>query len=387
MRPQLQYDFSEFISIINNMIDGKPTQKDLNDLKKELNRFFKGSLCEQILYTNNVDKLFFGMRVIPVISGQDAVKIIQTDEPYVIERYDLEIDSRLFDPTLGLTDREVLSIILHEVGHIVKDSEPVEVVRKNIDVYLSKNNEHIVISDSIHYMELLAFGIRDSIQKYTSVFSNAEEEIKADEFASVYGFGYDLQSALKKISQKGFIINREVSNKFVVLAWVLRLYKDVKNRRIAALRTIRKSKNMLPSKLDIRELAGIEMRLNRIDDDAIIESALDDMKRKYIDTLQRIKTKGLRSIEDDYYEYAMRIRNIEDEDEALILLRAINSRISIIDDYCSSEDLSASNRERWESTLEKFAKLRDDLSKKAVYRDNFYGAIVVNYPEIKENGR
>lgn len=384
MRPNLNYDFSEFERIMSSIKTGGASSSKLNDLKSELNHFFNDSQCKDVIYTNNTDKLFFGMSVIPDIDGEDTVKILQSNEPYRISKYYLELDSKLFSPTLGLSAKELVAVLLHEVGHLVKDTKPIDEVRTAIDVYLAKNNENLVISKSVHYREILAFGIKDSVRKFVSLFEYKDDEILADEFVYMYGYGKELESAFRKLINNSYIVNKNVDNKLIVMTWTLRLYKDVKLKRIPALKALNKGKMFNPSRFEKREIDNIMRRLNRIDDDALLESAVDTLKTKYNATLKQIKYKGIRSLEDDLYEYNMRIRNVEDEDDALYLLRNINTRIAIIDDYIAAEKLDEGERDRWLDLIEKFQKVRDQLAKKTVYRAKYTG-IYVNYPEIKKN--
>ena len=57
----IDYDFSVFINTLQKMKDKcGATPTDLNNIKNELNRFFKDSTCKEVMYTNNTDKMFFG---------------------------------------------------------------------------------------------------------------------------------------------------------------------------------------------------------------------------------------------------------------------------------------------------------------------------------------
>lgn len=375
---RIRYDFSEFKKIIFALkSDTSPMR--LRQLQYELNKFFKDSKCRDVIYTNNTDKIFFGTCVMPLLDGDDAVAILQDDKPKRFDSYYLELDSKLFNPILGLTTDEILATILHEVGHVVNGPEPVEKVRNAIDFYLAKNNESLVITDSIHYKEILAYGIKMSIKKLTSVFSKENEEIIADEFVVICGFGPELESAYRKIVKSSGKINRSVTNKLAVLQWTLHLYKNLRIERIGALKILNRGKTLTASKLEMREMENVIRRINKIDDDALIESAI--LEFKSVNELVRgMKVSGMRGFEDDLYEYNMRIRNIDDEDTALLLLRQINLRISIIEDYIATEKLSEKEIERWSSLRNKYAIVREELSKKKVYSKKFYG-LWIEYPE------
>lgn len=381
MRKMLHYNFSSFLKIFDNMKDGKVNLSHLRQLKIELNKFFDDSTCKEIFYTEN-DKLFFGMRVMPVVSGDAAVTILQSDEPFRIDHYYVELDSKLFDPSLDLNSRELLAILLHEVGHIVNDTLPIEEARKYVDLYLANNNETLTITDSIHYREILAYGIRDLLVKITSIFEIGDDEVIADEFVLACGFGDDLVSAMKKIYKSGFKINTKCENKIVVLSWVLRLYKNVKLRRIPAIRTLQKAKSLTSSEYEKNEIDSVIKRLNRIDDEALIESYILEGKDSIKFKMKAYKYNSVKKIADDIYEINMRIRNTDNQDEALQLMRQINNSLSIIENFLETEeDLSEQKRKYLFNAQEELLKMRNDLAKKVTYKDKYFG-IYVNYPEI-----
>ena len=69
------FNFSNIEKIMQFM-EVNHSDSDLNKLKNELNKFFIKSKCMQILYTLNTDKLFFGMRVYPIIDSNTASDIL-----------------------------------------------------------------------------------------------------------------------------------------------------------------------------------------------------------------------------------------------------------------------------------------------------------------------
>lgn len=386
MIPRIRYDFSDLRNVISRIkqSDGRVKQSDLNTLRDELNHFFKDSRCKEVIYTANTDKMFFGMAVVPVLTGNDAVTILQTNETFRIKEYYLELDSKIFDPGLGLSSDEILACVLHEIGHIVNDGTPADEVRRSVDIYLAQNNEVLRISDSVHYREILAYAIKDTMRKVTSMFEKDDEEILADEFVAACGYGDALESAFNRICRNSMSLNKQVTNKLIVLSWTLRLYKDVKLRRIPALRALKKGQTLIASKLEKREMDNVARRLNRIDDSTLMESVIDDARVKARAAIKKAKFKGLRDFEDDLYEYKMRVRNIDDEYEMLEILRNVNTRISIIDDYLFSEEIGASERKRWSDLLDKYRALREIIGNKVTYR-NRKQAIYVEYPEIVSN--
>jgi hypothetical protein len=374
----IRYDFSTLEHIMFNL-KYNPSSSELRKLKDELNKFFKDSTCKEVIYTDNIDKLFFGMTIIPAIDSSEAMKIITSDDRVRVKAYYLELDSKLF--TIGLTSEELVAVLLHEVGHIVNNTEPVEDVRKAIDIYLDKNNTSIKLSDAAQYKDILAFAVKDSIRKFSSLFEMDDDEIIADEFVVRCGYAKYLESAYKRILRNSGKLNRDVNNKLIVLQWTLRLYTDVKFKRIRAIRLLQNAKKITASALVNRELNIMIRALNQIDDDILVQESLDIFKqasKMYKD----FKYRGMRSLEDDLYELQLRIKNVDVEEEALAILRQINMRLAMIDDYVTTEKLSGSELERWWNLKNKYLLLREELSKKTIYNSKYYG-LFVQVPTVK----
>lgn len=380
----IYYDFQDFIKILEDIAKNNGKSSSLNKLKNELNRFFKGQKCRDILYTNNTDKVFFGMSVCPVMLDEDVVTILNSDKDYMVREYYLELDSKLFLPDLNLTSKEVLAVLLHEVGHMVNTNEPVENARDTLNLYLAKTHSELDIAESINQKAILAFGLRDVMRKTISIFEkNQAEEINADEFVYKCGFGDELQSALHKIVNKRNSIVNDRDNKLSMFIWSMALYKNIKLQRIPALRLIKKGKQISASKLQVKDLERLERNLKNIDMSAVTnESAFDDLKKLYKDKIDRIKYKGVKGLKEDYYELALRAKNVDLSDEALIILRRINSNMSIIQDYLDTVDIDSKLRDEIFEILQMYDELRTKLLKKDLYKEKQLFNIV--YPDIKQ---
>lgn len=384
----VKYDFSQFKDILFTMKSRDyPGSSDLAALKKELNKFFKDSECKEVLYTNNTDKMFFGAKVIAMIDADDIYEYLVEEEPERISKYIIELDSHLFDPILDLSEEELLAIIIHEVGHIVGDTEPMENARNALNAYLASNKTHIKISQSIHYKEILAYGLKDYLSKTRSMFytSNASE-IYADEFARAYGLGEALGSAYDKITKNNIKLyeNSEIS-KFITFGWTLSIYANMKIRRVGAIRTLMRAKQLTGSKLEIMEMDNVIRRIKRIDDDMILEStgSNDSLRLKIKAKMKKARINNLRTIDGTFFELNMQIRNVEDENDALYLMRQINNSIAIIEEYRSNEDLDEFERKKWDDALKRFIQLRENLSSTVTYKNNY--AMIIQYPDIVEN--
>lgn len=401
----INYDFDYMIECCRKILTSntiKPSNTIIEDLRKEINHFFKDSRCKEIIYTNNTS-MFFGMSVYPIVDEKLINSILQDDENVRFNIYTIEIDSKLTSPILDLTPREFVAILLHEIGHIINDSNPVEDARNALALELAKNGESLNVPKSIQYMQILSFGIKDTIHKMNSMFYTYKNgEVLADEFVYMCRFADELNSAFTKICKSGMKINSEV-NRLTALSWSLNLYKNVKLKRIPALRLIRKMKSITSSEIEKRELKNIERALNIIDDSGSIQEYYNldnkshyyvltesndklEKKSKYAELRKIAAMKYIAPFKDEVYEYAMRSRHISDQNDALYLMRQINLRISVIEDFIDSTELNEWQLQMWWGVLSKYYKIRDNLANKVNYRYDYSGSVIqVNYPDIVPN--
>ena len=69
------YNYNVFIDIFNEMIyRGECPNSLANQLKRELNSFFRDSNCTAVYFTKNTDKMFFGMKVYPTIRSYYGIR-------------------------------------------------------------------------------------------------------------------------------------------------------------------------------------------------------------------------------------------------------------------------------------------------------------------------
>jgi len=368
-------DAYDDIEIAIQNIKKDPKQEFILDLQNALNKFFDAK-CLRVLYTNNTDKLFFGIYAMPKIDAEQVIKIITGGEKYVIDQYYLELDSKLFQEDINLSSKEIAALLMHEVYNLVSDAAPCESVCKAIDAHLTKNNDVLKISDSIHYMELLSYGFRDAVRKFITIFDKKEVDNNPvmNDFFEWCGYEQNIKSAFNKIALNWYNYNKEINNKFIVLAWVLRVYKNVRDNRIPALMMIDRCKQLSPSKIEIKELDNIARRLNRIDDDALIESAGTTEHILYEEVKSSIlPNKKMKSVpeamEDDLVKIAMEQQNaLENEPDAIPMLMAnINSKLAYIQDYVENNQLTKEEFKQLDRMYKELTVKRDQLFKGDLY--------------------
>lgn len=369
-RKRYVYDFTSFERACGEFLSIQ-SPANLKKLQFELNKFFKDSKCEEVIYTLNLDKFFFGMTVRPVVDDNMVVDIVTGEARDIrIKSYSVEIDSKLLD--LGLEATEFLAVLLHEVGHLVNDTSNAKEVKKEIDKYLTMNRDIVNLKFTNQNRPVLKFGISDALRKVNSIFTREDEEILADEFVVMVGYGDALQRVFEKIVSQTSTINKGVPrSEFIALLWTLDIYKNIKLHRLRVLRTLNTCISQTGSVLEKRD---IEEAIDSIKNTSMNEAQIDYNYNQMLSEslLGKLKAKGLRSLQDDLFIIKMRVTNIEEEDEAIDTMRQINMRMALIDEYMrenpeSKENVSLSK------TLEQYETLRRELSQKVTYKRKCYG--------------
>lgn len=397
----INYSFLSLASLLTDFSTLGPVEKKKRelDIKDELNKFFKDSECLNVHLTVNTDKMFFGMKVNPEIDAESIYDYLFGNNNIRIDKYTVEIDSQMLKIPNSLptepelfdepnpesdsipTSSEVLAVLIYEVARITNDYTPMNLVRDYLNSYLADNKESFSISSSIHYKEILAYGIKDFISKKNSFFYiDNEADLRANDFIKACELDDDLVNAQMKIKKtfKKFYEDSDIAQ-VTVFAWTLRLYKSLRFRRVGALNLLNKAKLLTGSRIERAEMESLSRRILRIDDETILESVASRVKAK----LRKMKFDAVRSLDDEYYELNMRCRNVEDEADALYLMRQINSKIGIISEYLNDKNLTESQKKDLFDSLSRFQELRDKLSKTAVYKSKAFG-IYVNYPDLDD---
>lgn len=374
-----------------NFYNINPSNDILDDMKNSINKIIPG--CTDIDYTINTDKLFFGIHVNPKISTADAMKIILTEDPYEITSYQIEFDSKLFD--LNLSTSELVAYLLFEVSSMVGNTNVIDQTRALIDLHVMSDDTVINIRNSTNYSQLIIFGLKDTIYKISSaLYKEDPEELNQNIVIQTANLQDFLTDALQKIFTCTSGISDSVRGpKNVILKWVFLMYRNVPMNYEPIIDTLNDAKLCTGSRLQIKE---IDNTIRAVDN--IVSTSLESFSlsrffdKKNISSLNEIslfkllKANGLRSIEDSYYEFAMQIKNCETEDEALWILRGINSRLNILEDYLyNTPDLSENERNRWELLAIKYRELRNTLSKKKIWNKKQYG-IFVDYNKLDQLG-
>ena len=354
------------LSVIN--LKAKPGNKiELNKIKDCLNKIFPDSKCVDVIYTVNTDKMFFGIVTLPILSPNEILNIMTSDEDSKIATYKVELDSKLFCETIDLSVDEITALIVHEVARLVNDYYPINNARYLIDKAVLDYGITLKMSEYVPYIEIIGYGIKEAARRSVSIFEN--NYLVPYYLDETYELTDSLRRAITKLENKGNLWDTEVDNKSIIIKWVVRLYTDILKYRIMSLHTLEKGIELTGSVLVVNEMKNMVKKLHRIDDYSLMQEAsniinfFNSTKNAALNALDRFKANGIKNYYDDYYEIKFEYNNMDnDRGTAVALLHKINSRMSVIDDYISTERVDPQAKKRLTELYYKYDELRKDIA-------------------------
>lgn len=372
---------SVFLNIMNIKAEDsiiKPNVNQLTDLQNALNAIFDENDCTEVLYTENTDKLYFGIRINPWITPVDAVKILATDEEMKFNKYQIEFDSKIFDI---LDADQLVAVTLYELSYAMDNPSIFEAIRALVDLTLVGSDDVISIRDSVNYSQLIIFALKDTIYKLSSIiFRTEEEDITSNPIIQALSLEETILAA-KNTLDSVIVADSMRSPRIVILQWMLSLYQNIPINGMNIHDTLVDAKAFTSSKLEKSEIDKTLASIDRIDEKIPLKEDIDlhhffDMKHvsslNEVSLFKSMRKNGLRALENELYEFSMKAKNVKEQDEAYLLIRGINTRLGILEDYLAREDISESERQHWEAVAMKYRALRSELANKKI-QDKQYG--------------
>lgn len=161
-------------------------------------------------YNDGFENTLFVMSVFPEISTVDKIiSATMTDSSIesikklweTNKKWEIEIDSRLFNPSIiNCSNRELTAILLHEVGHIVYSNDipnRVSTILK-YEIMKSKMKNRLLLKDKVFRL-IMTLPVLDACVNDTGDKTSLKEELKADTFVKKMGYSKELQSVITKI--------------------------------------------------------------------------------------------------------------------------------------------------------------------------------------------
>lgn len=355
--------------------------KYIRDLRDALNAFFPDCKCMSLFISNNTDKEFFGVRIVRNFNLTYMLGASDIRNCQVYGDYSIDIDSKLF--SMKFSARQIAAYIIYDIYKIVSQ-EANEAWIACLDAIIAGRREvfgHKVM-DNAATEYILKVMIQDYLYRQLSIFTRREDElIRIPELLTLYGLEHEFSEGLErlfKVSNAGerlnvipsLPINWAVS---VICRWVPRS-TDVMD----TLNALADSMGSVLYKNHINSCLRVLFNQNKM---AQKRAALGEAS-----LFARMRKNGIKSLENDLFEYEMRVKNIDDENSAILLMRQINSRMSLIQDYLDEEEkLPDSERRRWEKLEDRYEKLRQKMIAKPIYSRKMYG-LFVDYNALMQPG-
>lgn len=391
-----------------------------NNNYESINNKFEQELYELKCATNEYIKIYYSLNPKPEAFYIDKIYFSKNNDKnlfgFFIYKEDMFLP-RLINDRSDNDDRNDKTITHHSMS-IDIDSKLLDVFLFNtIDTYDSSEKDKVSLADietvCILYIEYLIFYMNytDTILM-TEIEHIAEQKGYINCIKNLYDMSLKKKNLLVQIIISDYIYRRfDMCNKYEIfrsfennmidynytnnapisLTWLLsiinsfNIYKTIKRQSLEITQVIDaistetgsvllKEKCLKFNNFYSRQFFDISETYNLYEKKPVTEASL----------FTKIRKNGLKSIENDIYEFDMRIKNIDDEDSAIFLMRQLNSRISIIADYIDEESLSEAELKRWNDVYDKYLKLRDKLTNKAVYSRKMYG-LFVDYNALMAN--
>jgi hypothetical protein len=392
--------FSRLTSTLYNIVFNgsenrqvRPTIEQIEDIKFNLDNIFSDNKCIDFLYTYNTDKPFFGVKVYPIISQADAITILTSEDKVKFNKYKVEVDSKLFE-SLDFEPTEVAAYIIYEISSIANSYSIVDKFRGLLDDYMVNNNDVLLIRTSVNYAQMIIFAIKDTLGKLSSIIYNDPEMFINDQTIQVLNLKEVILSVHEKINGKLISTGEDrPSQKAYILQYILMMYRNMADNSSAIFETLKDAKLCTGSQLETDEINKTINAINIIDNLIPTTKSIDlnESTNNYVplhkifeqynlhsinelSLFKNLRKNGLRSIEDSYYEYAMMIKNVETEEDALYIMRGIATRLNILEDYINNTpDLPEYERKKWMELAMKYRALRVNLMKQKIWKKANYG--------------
>lgn len=356
-----------------------PDMSVLGDLKAAINAVFDDNTCINVIYTNNTDKQFFGIRINPNMSPSDAAVILTTDEKVKLNKYQIEFDSKLFE--IGLNETELAAVTIYEISSMMDDYDIFEKIRLEVDKIMINNDDVVHIRESVNYGQLIIFALKDTLFKLSSLlFVENPEDLAMNPSIQASNLETYIVSARQKIDSSINGLGESLrSPGMIILNWMFTMYRNMNIYSGVVKQTLKDAKAFTASKLEINEIEKTLTSVDRIEGNVLDESVNLNkfFEQKNISSLNEfsifksLKRNGLRGIENDLYEYAMKVKNCSTTEDAYMIMRGINTRLGILEDYLAHENLNESERKHWDHVCNQYRELRVALSKKKFKEKQF----------------
>lgn len=347
--------------------------KLLINLRNALKGLFTDYSIGSVYLSDNTDKEFFGVFI---KRSFNIAQMIVTDDMrdiYEDHMYDIDIDSKLFT-MMGIGTREIASFIMYDMYRILSHEATLEVA----SVYdMICSGKGITFSKKMigktWFEVLFKFCASDYLYRSHSIFTHNEDElVRIPEILSAYELDATFIDATEKLFNHDYMVAKKCAPPAALsMNWMISVIDRYEPKTAEILDVVNDFNTTTGSTLIKNMMHTIAKQL--------MERNMKASYRKMVNEaslFSGIRKNGLKSLENDLFEYEMRVKNIEDENSAIFLMRQINSRMGIIQDYLEEEKIPEAEMKRWQKLYDRYEKLRIAMTHKPIYSKKMYGLFV-----------
>lgn len=357
----------------NIITSGAPFNSSQPMVADVLNEIFPENQCIDVILTKNTDNMFFGVIVNPTITNVDLMSILVDTDDVDLDRYVVEIDSK----AVCLLDPDDLAVYIVRDIDAMMNKGAIADVRAYLDILLAKQDDSIDLKNSINYSNILIYGIKHTMRQLTALSYNLNDKaLSSSRLGTVVDRIKRAVPALSSVVQ---------SPEMGILAWCLLIYRNLDTEYKEAIEVLNNAKSSTGSQVEKDEVDKVVKALRRASSESIAESVQYDMlHEKGFSLFKSLKKNGLRGIEDDLFEYKVRIKNCTEQEDAIYILRCINTRLGILEDYLDNNEVSDREREHWMSVMDQYRMLRYEVGKKKFQSasKNFNAFLNIDYDAL-----
>ena len=226
---------------------------------------------------------------------------------------------------------------------------------------MTSREDNIDIKNSVNYSNILIFGIKDAIARYADLLCG----VGPVEAPYLVGIREKVNKCVTGLADA-----TNVSN-LGILDWCLLVYTELKTEWRDAVDKINQAKSFTGSKFRKEEMEKLVKFLQRASRESVNEATEMAIREQLVNEskgfslFRGLKQNGLRSIEDDLYEYKVRAKNCTEQADAIYILRCINTRMAILEDYlATTPDINPREQQRWIDLIEQYRELRASVAAK-----------------------
>lgn len=337
----------------------------LNDILKEN---FNIKCNNVIINDDHIDDIldngtFFGIFVIPNLSSNIVKKVyncnIVTDatendneDRSVVKynSYSIEIDSRVFDL---LNHKQFYTYLEYEINKF----ENIEALLKDyfdkVTIYTSHCGITTIKQSRMIELDILyRIMTTDYLINSLSLLSISHPSLIEDE---------ELLEVYNILKAKSGDIRNYNTNDFLFTGYLLKTIDSIDKFKANTIAMFERLVQYCPIRIYKKLINTIVYNIEKLNHVNISVSATNESvfnlkkSKMYLD----FRKAGARQLEDKFYEISIEAKAIKDKDDAMMVLREINSSIRILDALISTPDIDSYTIDRYEDLRIRYMNIRD----------------------------